>query len=117
MKQHVRPYLRMLLLSSMMAGVVPAIGAGDGCHTATNLTVKCSRASSLVQLNLSGCKKMGKITIEVRDQHGRTLYREEGRALTGELIRNLDKGTFPRGTHEVTVSSKEFAVSQRFTIE
>lgn len=62
-------------------------------------------------------RRIGKLVLEVRDQHGRTLYREEGKALTGELVRNLDKGVFPRGTLQLTVVAKDLAVSQQFTIE
>ena len=118
MKQIARPYLRLLLLTTLVASAAPVMrAAGDGCNTTANLTVQCSRTSSFVRINLSGCRKIGKVTLEVRDQQGRTLYREEGKALTGELVRNLDKGTFPRGTHELFVVGKDLTVSQRFTVE
>ena len=53
----------------------------------------------------------------VDSEDGRVLYREEGKAMTGELVRRLDKGVFPRGTHTLTVVAKDFAITQRFTIE
>lgn len=94
-----------------------AMAVEDGCTSGASLTVQCSRASSLVRVNLTGCKRIGRLVIEVRDQQGRTLYREEGKAFAGELVRNLDKGVFPRGTHTLFVTARDLAVSQAFTIE
>lgn len=55
--------------------------------------------------------------MEIRDLNGRVLYHEEGKALTGELVRRLDKGVLPRGTHTLSILGKDLAVSQAFTVE
>lgn len=98
-------------------GVTRTQASGEGGNDQTQLNVICSRASSMVQIQLAGHHKIGKLVMEIKDLQGRVLYREEGKAMTGELVRRLDKGTFPRGTHELTVVAKDFAITQRFTIE
>ena len=108
--------LGSLLLSTSLLASTPSRGHGEGDHRA-NLSVQCSRTSSLVRINLTAEKRIGKLVLEVRDQQGRTLYREEGNALTGELVRNIDKGVFPRGTHQLTVIARDIEVSQPFTVE
>lgn len=105
-----------LLFATAMSAAAPIGGHGDGNGPA-NLSVQCSRSSSLVRINLIAEKRIGKVVLEVRDQQGRTLYREEGKAMTSELVRNLDKGVFPRGTHQLTVVGNDLSVSQQFTIE
>jgi hypothetical protein len=105
-----------MLFAFSLSAAGPHSGPAD-CKTTASLNVQCSRSSSLLQIQLGNCKKIGKVVLEIRDQEGRTLYREEGKALTGELVRRLDKGVFPRGTHTLTVTARDFAVAQVFTIE
>ena len=104
-------------LSFALLLALPATAAGPGCGRATKLLVSCARNSALIDLSIVSCRKIGDVVIEVQDNEGHTLYREEGRAMTLELVRRLDKGTFPKGELTVLVTARDFRVSQRFTIE
>lgn len=57
------------------------------------------------------------VVMEVKDAQGRTLYREEGKAMQDELVRRLDKGILPRGEHNLVITTKDFTLSERFTVE
>ncbi len=109
----------ILLVATVLSmfGKVQATAASPGCESAPKLSVLCTRNSGLIALSLTNCRKIGNVVIEVRDANGRTLYREEGKAMTPELVRRLDKGTFPKGRHTLTVSARDFAVSETFTVE
>lgn len=91
-------------------------GSNDNKNT-PNLSVQCSRSSSLVQIGISNCCRIGKVVLEIRDAKGLVLFHEEGKAMTAELVRRLDKGTLPKGTHTLSVTAKDFSVSQAFTVE
>ncbi|MBK9177839.1 MAG: hypothetical protein IPM46_16205 [Flavobacteriales bacterium] len=108
---------RILVLASFGAWVSPMSAAGDGCGSRPSLNVQCSRSSAFVQVNVANCRRIGKVVLEVRDKEGRVLYHEEGKALAEELVRRLDKGLLPRGTHTVTVAGRDLALSQPFTVE
>jgi hypothetical protein len=34
-----------------------------------------------------------------------------------ELVRSLDKGILPRGEHNLVITTKDFTLSERFTVE
>ncbi len=95
----------------------PVLADGGGCDSRARLSVSCSRSSAFVQVQVAHCRKLGKLVMEVRDQQNRVIYREEGKAFTGELVRRLDKAQLPRGTHVLSITGKEFALSQPFTVE
>ncbi|MBK7382907.1 MAG: hypothetical protein IPI81_06155 [Flavobacteriales bacterium] len=109
------------LFGSMLfaAALIAAPGGSDGrhCDPKANMRISCSRASGMVQIQIDNCRRIGDVVMEIKDQRGRVLYREEGNARTGELVRRLDKGVFPKGTHTVSVQARDFAISQVFTIE
>lgn len=84
---------------------------------ASRLQVQCSRASAFVSIQIEHDRRIGNVILEIRDQQGRVIYREEGKALTGELVRRLDKGQLPRGTHRLSVHFRDQDLSQEFTIE
>lgn len=86
--------------------------AGDGA-----VKVECHKGSSLIQLSISNHRRIGKVRIEVRSEDGRTLYIEEGKALTGELVRRLDRGVLPRGTHTILVTTRDITASERIVCE
>ncbi|MBK7946252.1 MAG: hypothetical protein IPJ85_13530 [Flavobacteriales bacterium] len=109
--------LHAITVSAAMAFCLPMHAEGGGCESNAKLNVSCSRASAFVQVQVANCKKLGKLVLEVRDQQGRVLYREEGKAFTGDLVRRLDKGQLPRGTHVLSIVAKEVSLSQPFTIE
>ena len=110
---------RKLLVGVSLAllSALPATAAAPGCGRETKLQVCCSRNSALIDLSIVSCRKIGDVVIEVKDNEGHTLYREEGKAMTPELIRRLDKGTFPKGELTMLVTARDFRVSQRFTVE
>jgi hypothetical protein len=81
------------------------------------VSVQCSKASAFVHVSINSFRRIGVVTIEVRDERGVTLYKEEGKAMTGELVRRLDKGGFPPGSHTMVVTARDIAVEQVFTVE
>lgn len=99
-----------------MLSAAAVAGHGDtGGHA--RLSVQCSRTSAFVNIQIAHIRKIGKVALEIRDKDGRVLYREEGKALTDELVRRLDKAVLPRGTHVLSVQGKDLALSQAFTID
>lgn len=68
-------------------------------------------------MSISNHRKIGKVLLEVKDAKGHVLYSEEGKAMTGELVRRLDKGLFPKGETTLEVTAKDFAIVHRFVIE
>jgi len=79
--------------------------------------VNCSRASAFVSIQIEHDRRIGNVVLEILDEQGRVIYKEEGKALTGELVRRLDKGQLPRGTHRLKVHFRDQDLSQEFTIE
>ncbi len=108
---------RYALLLLLFVAVRPTMAVASNSDAPARVQVTCSRASAFVSINISSFRKIGEVVIEVRDQAGRTLYKEEGKALTPELVRRLDKGSFPHGAHTLQVTAKDFAITQVFTIE
>ncbi len=114
---HMRKRLLLVGMLSFSLMATRSTAASPGCDRKPNVQVMCSRSSALIDLNVTSCRKIGNVVIEVRDANGRTLYREEGKAMTAELIRRLDKGTFPKGQLTMTVTARDFSVAQPFTVE
>jgi|688.fasta_scaffold02710_8 hypothetical protein len=110
---------RLLLVGMLWFSLVAtrSTAAVPGCDRKPKVQVTCSRSSPLIDLNVTSCRKIGNVVIEVRDASGKSLYREEGKAMTPQLIRRLDKGTFPKGDLVVSVTTHEFRVDQPFTVE
>lgn len=100
-----------LLSAAPMQASVP-----DGGEEAT-VFVEAGRGSAFIHILVNNHRRIGNVVIEVRDIHGRTLYKEEGKAMTDELVRRLDKGMFPRGEHLLAISARDLSITQRFTIE
>ncbi len=115
MLRELRGSLPVLGLSMGLLWSSPA-QAGEP-HSASTVKVECSRSSAFIQIEVLNHRRIGNVVLEVRDKDGRTLYREEGKALTEELVRRLDKGVFPRGQHTVTVTARDLSITQVFTIE
>ncbi|MBK9415784.1 MAG: hypothetical protein IPO05_06645 [Flavobacteriales bacterium] len=109
----------LIALSISVSGLVQAVPRGDGSGHAggSHLSVSASRSSAFVTIQLHHHRKIGVVTMEVKDGQGRTLYREEGKAMQDELVRRLDKGILPRGEHTLVVTSKDLTLTERFTVE
>lgn len=107
-------YLLLALLLSSTRGSQAAPGESDGT---ARVNVTCSRSSAFVNVSINNYRPIGKVVIEVVDAQGRTWYKEEGKALTPELVRRLDKGGFPKASLTLKVRAKDFEVSRPFTIE
>ena len=91
--------------------------AGDGNDGKAKVEVISTPRSALINVNITSFRTIGKVVIEVRDAKGRTLYKEEGRALTPELVRRLDKGVFPKGELTLLVKAKDFTITQVFNCQ
>lgn len=105
-----------LLLPLALLSAVP-LRAAVGGKDDPRVTVQCARGSGLIQVSVSNHRKIGNVLLEVKDASGRVLYSEEGKAMTDELVRRLDKGLFPLGEKTLEVTARDFAISQRFVIE
>lgn len=81
------------------------------------VSVECQRNSGLIQVNILNHRKIGKVHLVVKDAQGRTVYIEEGKANTDELVRRLDKGMFPKGAATLSVTARDFSITQTFTIQ
>lgn len=108
--------LRKVALLVSLAGttLAPAATPPDG---EARLEVACERRSAFVNVSINSFRKIGHLRIEVRNAQGIVLYCEEGKALTPELVRRLDKGAFPRGTHALIVQARDFRLERPFTVE
>ena len=109
--------LTAIFAAAMMLSFTTGGGPSRSETGLTNVQVECSRSSAFVLVNITSFRRIGAISLEVQDGTGRTLYKEEGKALTSELVRRLDKGGFPRGAHTLLVTSKDFALTRSFTVE
>ena len=81
------------------------------------VTVEASRTSGIILVSVTNHRKIGNVVLEVRNAEGAMLYKEEGKAMTSELVRRLDKGLFPKGPMTLSVKARDFAITQRFSIE
>lgn len=111
--------VRPLALALLLVSALPSAVAGDGGKDKgeARVMVQASHASAFVHVSITSFRKIGKVLIEVKDADGRTLYREAGKALTPELVRRLDKNVFPKGALTLSVTARDFAITQRFTNE
>lgn len=82
----------------------------------STVVVECVKGSGLIQVNIENHRKIGNVLIEVRNNQGQLVYREEGKAMTGELVRRLDKGMFANGPATVTVESRDFRITREIEI-
>lgn len=112
-----RTIVGVLVIAS--SSVVSAAWAGtpDGKAGGSQLSVLASRNSAFVTIELQHHRKIGAVVLEVRDEQGRTFYREEGKALQDELVRRLDKGMLPRGQYSLVITTKDVTLTERFTVE
>jgi hypothetical protein len=109
---------RSLVILSMTTFLhTAALAAVTDGNDKSRVRVECHKASGIIGVNVTSHRKIGDVVLEVRNKEGRTLYREEGRAMSTELVRRLDKGVFPKGAHTVTVTAKDFTISQELVIE
>lgn len=117
MKPHLP--IRSLTFALLLACVAPAASAHDRGKDKdeARVAVTASHSSAFVLVDITSFRKIGKVLIEVKDAEGHVLYREEGRALTPELVRRLDKNVFPKGALTLSVTARDFRIAQRFTIE
>ncbi len=81
------------------------------------VSVECTRASGLIQVNILNHRKIGNVHLVVKDAKGKTVYVEEGKAMTEELVRRFDKGMFPKGAATLTVEARDFSITQAFTVQ
>lgn len=107
----------VVFLFTALLATVPAGHVLAGGHDDATVMVQSSRASGLVRISIQHHRRIGNVTIDVRDMNGRTFYREEGKALSTELVRNIDKGLLPRGPLTLTVRSRNFSITQAFAVE
>jgi hypothetical protein len=108
--------IRVLSLGVLLLSA-PAVHASPGGGDEATVSVECSRGSGLILISIANHRRIGNVKLEVRDAQGRSLYYEEGKAMTEELVRRLDKGVFPKGEAVLTVTARDFAITQHFNIQ
>lgn len=94
-----------------------ALADGNGNEKESSISVCTAKGSAFVRIAIKHHKELGKVRIAVKDAAGRTLYSEEGRAYTDELIRNLDRASFPSGRLVLTVNARDLSISQPFSVD
>lgn len=104
-------------LCAFLVGSQVNAGGNEVIPNDAQVTIECSRSSSLVLINITSYRKIGDVSISICDSKGRSLYYEEGKAMTDELVRRLDKGLFPPGEATLTVRSRDLTESQAFLIQ
>jgi hypothetical protein len=107
-------YLKRRIVAAAFCLTVSVGLAGDGPG---KLNVAASRQSAFVTIAVQHDRRIGPITLEVKDDQGRTLYREEGKAMQEELVRRLDKGILPKGEHTLHITTRDLQLSERFVVE
>ncbi|MCB9169306.1 MAG: hypothetical protein H6597_05065 [Flavobacteriales bacterium] len=97
--------------------LVPWLSAkGDDDAKRATAIVECSRTSAFIKVQVHGDHRIGRVTIEVRDLKGRTWYKEEGKAMTADLVRLLDKGVFPQGEMQLLITGRDLRIDQHFVV-
>lgn len=112
--------MKALFHTVLLAGALSAstpLFATEGDHDKARVEVVSDRRSAIVAININSYRKIGKVLIEVKDKDGRTLYREEGKALTPELVRRLDKTLLPKGELKLYVTAHDFKIEQVFAVQ
>lgn len=109
--------LSLGLASIALVSLLTSVSAAPGNKEKASVSVDCSRGSGLIQVNILNHRKIGNVHIVVKDAKGKTVYVEEGKAMTEELVRRLDKGIFPKGAATLTVEARDFTITQAFTIQ
>ena len=118
MSMRTRKILSLGLIALASVGLLNSVNASSPeTDEGARVSIDCTRGSGLIQLNILHHRKIGKVHIVVRDAKGKTVYVEEGKAMTGELVRRLDKGIFPKGEATLTVEARDFSVTKAFTIQ
>ncbi|HEX2617956.1 MAG TPA: hypothetical protein VHL57_10460 [Flavobacteriales bacterium] len=107
--------LPVLLFAATLLVASPVRAEGD--HDKARVEVVSNKGSGIIGINITSARRIGKVLIEVKDRTGRTLYREEGKALTEELVRRLDKSLLPKGELTLQVTARDFRIEQVFTVE
>lgn len=110
-----RSFRASILSVLLLAGT--GVNAAGGGGEEARVSVECSRGSGLILIQISNHRRIGNVKLEVKDSQGRSLYYEEGKAMTEELVRRLDKGVFPKGEAVLTVAARDLSITQRFIIQ
>ena len=104
-------------LWALLTGFQANAGGNEETPDSSQVTIECTRSSSLVLINITNHRKIGLVSISISDSKGRSLYYEEGKAMTDELVRRLDKGLLPPGEATLTVRSRDVTESQAFLVQ
>lgn len=113
----IAPWSSSLVLAALLLAIPATATNGPDGKGNSVVSVDCQRASGLIQVNVLNHRKIGKIHLVVKDAKGKTVYVEEGKAMTEELVRRFDKGMFPKGDATITVQARDFNITQHFTIQ
>jgi hypothetical protein len=107
--------IRSILLAALL--IAGSVTAAPGGEEKAAVRVETSKASSTIGINILNHRNIGKVTLDIRNEAGQCVYHEEGKAQTTELVRKLDKKTFLAGNYTLTVTAKDFSITQVLVVE
>ena len=109
----------MRITCSLLIALLITVSASamSGGEEKAAVRVETSAASSTIGINVINHRNIGKVTLDIRNEAGQCVYHEEGKAQTTELVRKLDKKVFLKGKYTLTVTAKDFSITQVLVVE
>ncbi|HNR54757.1 MAG TPA: hypothetical protein PKJ19_06320 [Flavobacteriales bacterium] len=108
----------LAFLIGVLLSAAPAMaGNGPEVDGSSSVKVDCERNSGVINVSIKHHRRIGKVHLVFRDAKGKTVYVEEGKAMTEELVRRFDKGMFPKGAATLSVQARDLNVTQTFTVQ
>ncbi|HPF90423.1 MAG TPA: hypothetical protein PLL57_07185 [Flavobacteriales bacterium] len=112
------PPTTLALLLGMLLSAAPLMASnGPEVDGGTSVKVECQRGSGMINVSIKHHRRIGKVHLVFRDAKGKTLYVEEGKAMTEELVRRFDKGMFPKGAATLSVQARDLDITETFTVQ
>lgn len=95
----------------------PAASNGPGIEGSSTVQVECVPGMGVINVSIKHHRRIGNVQLVFRDAAGKTVYFEEGKANTEELVRRFDKGMFPKGAATLHVQTRDLDITQHFTVQ
>ena len=114
--EHPAGFPPSLLLVGLLMAPAPVL-AGAGGEGKATVRVECTRSASLINIIVRHERRIGQVKILVCDAKGDVFYIEVGKAMTGEVVRRIDKLGFTKGGMIPTVGTRDFHITQRIVVE
>ncbi|MCB0767369.1 MAG: hypothetical protein KDB95_09215 [Flavobacteriales bacterium] len=106
-----------LILGALLSAAPLLAANGPDVDGASSVKVECQRGSGMINVSIKHHRRIGKVHLVFRDAKGKTVYVEEGKAMTEELVRRFDKGMFPKGAATLSVQARDLDITETFTVQ